>query len=216
MINLEVEIEARTFAGKVSGNHLSGAGDGMLVQVEFSTGFPYLQIGRVVQTVFKNPNYNSAYRANGRIMSQTLGEGRIDCEFLFGPDDLTRVDAMLNQRGSLRVRPSMAMPVTAHLNADIDAAVHDISSGGVALLVSEHDQNSLLGWEIRFRLDVPDCPPGIEMAGIVRQRKLVGSMVFYGVSFDEKKTVGFVRKQEFIQAYVMRRQHELLRERAAR
>jgi len=201
--------------GAVTDTHLLDEAGARLL-ADFDPALPTLPIGERLDTELTAPNARTPVRLAGRLVSQEQRHASVRCCLAYGVVHMRIIRSLMDLRRAVRVSPSPSLPVTARVAAGIGVQVYDISTGGVALLLSEEDQGRLDSWTIQLGLSLPGAGHELDLHGKVRVRRLCGAAILYGIAFDENLTLDFAAKQDLIHKYVMRRQAEMLREHAER
>jgi hypothetical protein len=215
--NLIVSLQAqgRTFAGPAGEVWISA--EGVEIRVAFEGEMPVLPIGGTIATSLSADQGSKATtEAEARLSYQGRHGDRIECALLFSMQRMTRILGLLNLRQSVRVRPGAQAPVLVRLPGDPPVEVHDISTSGLSLLVSEDVQERLEGWTLHMRIRLPEAEDDLELVGQVMHRKLKGAAILYGIRFDPELTRGLSQIEDALHGYVMSRQNDLMRERAQR
>ena len=182
--------------------------EGVWATVAFANDFPALPIGDPLAFEVQGP---AAVEFEGVVVFQGRIDGGNCCQLLVSAEAIPHLNPRENARDRVRVRPSASEPVVVHWG-NVELAVHDISSGGIALLIPAERQRELPGVErMRLSLTLPRGGEALELVGKLIHRRLAGSDVVYGIQFDEAATPGFDLKEPLIREYVMGRQLELTR-----
>src|SRR5207253_1244485 len=109
---------------------------------------PKLTVGDEVELRFEAESRSNAVRVHGRVMSAKIGLSgvRYGLQFLRVADIHAQLDSFyarwFNRRKDVRVLPDLAHELRARLTClgvDLDICIHDISMGGMGLLVSAGD-----------------------------------------------------------------------------
>ncbi len=188
-----------------------------------------LEVEQQVDLVFTSPKLQASVALQGIIRSRReLDDGRLRYGLRFEPSghlqtllesELFRV---FNQRGAYRVELEESEPIDVQMRAvesdsgevAADAAtarLKDISATGMGILV-DRDVNvrfegaALL--ELSFTL--PDVRNELRVVAYVRNRRPIEDLYCYGLEFDEQRSNRFVKQQDDILDFVMRRQRQAL------
>ena len=192
--------------------------DGAVAVVDFSSSTePCLRIADHVEIEISGGEFKTPLAVSARVLLRSKDEVRHRLELQL--DNETRMILMppVSRRQAFRVRPAATKPIDAALKTTMgrklaSVVLHDISIGGVSLLVTHEDEFQLSPqWEFLLTIQLPEAKEPIDFVCAVRQRRLVGSQIAYGMEFDAVATQLFGRKQELVRAYVMQRQREILR-----
>lgn len=211
-MELRVTVQGKHFEGPVVESHISK--DAALIKADLPDRLPFMPIGSMIET--RLTHNSSAEESPARIVCLERSAEGLQCTVVYSLDVLPRIRALIYGRRAVRVRPSLTMPLRVKLPERVSVEVYDISTGGIALLVSDELQHLITRWELSLRLFLPGDESEIHLEGNVKQRRLVGSSVLYGIEFDPVRTPRLEAKQELIHQYVMDRQSEALRDRASR
>ena len=193
--------------------------DGIVLRCELPLELRALPIGERLTTRLQRTETSPGMAAEARVLFQGKQDQEMVCELLYGTNLIPIIDSILDPRQGLRVQPKASAPVRAEVVGEAGFAemeVYDLSAGGLSLLVSPEEQHKLTDWKMEVRLSLPRQSLPIELQCQVKHRKLQGSSVQYGMSFDAGATDAFEEKERAILDYIKKREQELLRERTDR
>ncbi len=118
-----------------------------------------------------------------------------------------------NRRAFERVQPDAARPVTARLYSHghrMPGAVHDLTPGGVALLVDHVLAVPLrTGADARVTLCLPTSKRELEGEAFIRQIRRLREQDFIGLEFDLEHPEGFRVHAELVRQYCAERERAL-------
>jgi len=213
VLTLSLIANGQTYRGSVLDTVLSK--EGVEFKVEFPLQLPILPICGEFDSALISPDPPSVAEDRARLVYQERSARSIRCGLMYRLETSKHILSILNGRRAIRVHPSSNSPVIATVSEDIPVIVHDISTSGIALLVSNAEQDRVSSWAVSVRVLIPNQKIRFEMLGHVKIRRLSGAAILNGVQFDDQ-TPAFAEKQEIIRQYVMERQQELLQVRANR
>jgi hypothetical protein len=133
--------------------------------------------------------------------------GRRYCFSLSGSVPRDMLLALANRRTASRVKSRSANSVRAVLlqpESGMQSAVevHDISTDGLSVMIKPALEESLAGtMETLVGLTLPALPPTMYLRAFIRNRRLCGTVVLYGLQFD-RDMAGLSGMQERIAAYM--------------
>lgn len=138
-------------------------------------------------------------------------DGRVRCLFDAGPRRAAPGSA--NTRGSVRIRPSPSAPARMRVeNHDAEFVVRDLSVGGLSLVLPKDAELPLaVGAVGSISLVLPGEPAPLDLVARVRNRRLFGGSILYGLQFEAGATPGFAYKETRLQRYLVRRQQQMIR-----
>ena len=126
-----------------------------------------------------------------------------------------------NRRAAYRVEPAPDCPVEVTLERTsggmrVQAPLLDISAGGMGLRVPAEAESAFAESDrIRVSTSLPGCREPLNLTAIIRNRRLAGAEVHYGLEFDWPGTENRQRQQDAIIAFVMKRQRADLAQKSA-
>jgi len=214
-------VRVRSPLGRESHGRLADirvARDHSLLEVEFEDECaPGLPIGGEVEIALSEASTGKLVWLIGKLVTQNRVDGRHRCHFELATEAKDGIRSMVNRRQAVRVQPGSESPITVSLHPPTGGdpatpSVHDISTAGIAVIVSREDDAKLFahrGLSVIIRLS--EHPEPLELEGSVRVRRLLHSSVLYGIQFEAAKTSDFADKQALIRRYVMERQMTMLR-----
>lgn len=214
MFEISISSGGAEVTGRVTTMNLSG--ESAQFGAKFPADTPVLPIGSALDVVLRTVGADHGTHVTGHLALQARAEDGVHCEVSFSRETAALLRGLVYERRAPRVKPSTREPVVVTIAGAVGVQVHDLSIGGVGLLVSSESQGRISRWTFPMKLRLPGDDDSMKFFGEVRLRRLLGSMVLYGVQFDPDRTRDLEEKQESIQRYVMRRQREVLQERAAR
>lgn len=175
-----------------------------------------LHVAEMVELEFSGPDLTGPLRTEGRLILWERNQERNRCAFQLDARAAMTLFPLNNQRRAVRVTPDPRSSFQLKL-CDLGgkvlslAIVHDISATGVAILVSREDDHLLSSmWTFLLTIELPGQEGSFDMVADVRQRRLLGSAIAYGLEFLEAKTRDYSRKQGLVHDYVMQVQRERL------
>lgn len=136
--------------------------------------------------------------------------------------DVEDLTALFQQRESFRVRTRDIDGIEAQVFSDAEdvftsVELIDLSISGAALVVRESDSPGLVRCRrLMLVLRLPCDERALELDCMIRNRRLVGSSIVYGVEFVTSSEKEWVRRQEVVSSYVIARQRDILKARQAR
>jgi PilZ domain len=169
---------------------LSSGREDLVAMVEFgSEQAPVIRLGERTSLLFRGGGLVSSVETEGLALLRTDDQNR-RC-YAFRLDGVSkRSFPLLGSRRSARVNPKTAKPVRVtvlELPGDVppEVEVHDISATGLSILVEPRLENHLCK-RVLLRLSVllPGDVDVIELAAVIRYRRLFGAALLYGLEID--------------------------------
>ena len=196
---------------------------GSVAYVEFPlSSEPRVQVAEMAHVLFRGGELTKHIEVEARVVAHARDEVRHTCGFQLDQETRMTLCPPTNRRRALRVRTQSREPIDVRL-CSLDgtelsrSVVQDVSACGVGVFVTREEEQRLAGlWEFLVRLELPGVSGFLEFRSTVRQRRLTGSTILYGIRFDEAGTEKFASKQDHIYTYVMKRQREILESRRGR
>ena len=216
-ISLAVKLLTRKSSPEGEVHDVRFEADGVSLMVELSLADdPLLALGERVMLVFPRSSLAGQLTASGRVIFARRDESSCSYQFQCGLEARTVLTPAINRREAFRVCTNPNAPIDVILGeaaggARMEALLHDISVTGLSVLVPEENESDLHTlWRLGFSFKLPVVDEVLDFTGTVRYRRLMGSVVFYGIKFNEETTPDFARKQRIIEAYIAERQSETL------
>lgn len=174
--------------------------DGVLALVEFSSDqAPALCLGEKTKLTFRGA---STVEADACTVLRTDQQAQRHYSFRLEKVSNQMLRLLADRRGSVRHRPSASRPVRVRvLDVPVEVGVHDISATGLSILVEPPLEKELVN-QVRLRLSIMLPEKGsIEVAAMIRHRRLFGSAILYGLEFDGQLP-DFMRAQGRLLSYL--------------
>ncbi|MBK7875418.1 MAG: PilZ domain-containing protein [Planctomycetes bacterium] len=193
--------------------------DHHVVSVEFPRqGAPLIPIARQAVVAFSSADLDKPLSARSRVIYRRDEPDLLHYEFQFSAIDGETLNAVFRRRTAARVKPPEVVGVTIRAGYDdtspgTSSVLNDISLTGLSISLGSqgetmlHDKERLL---ISFKLPNQDKP--IEVIGIVRYRRMAGTMIRYGIEYDPKGTRDYGSQEERIAAYMVKRKIETVQQ----
>ncbi len=186
----------------------------VLLDVPPSEGFA-VAVGETAMLLLYGADPNISIQVRGKVVFQSKSGSAIRYQFRLDDHGTRHLNNLVERRRSVRVRPDPYAPVDLIFQDEDGAAcvhgfVRDVSDTGISVLVDPQEEQLLFSaWKLRLSVCLPGEDVPVEVVGIVRYRKLTGSVIQYGIEFDPEETAEFAHQQERLTAYVSSRQNAL-------
>ncbi|MFO1010783.1 MAG: PilZ domain-containing protein [Planctomycetota bacterium] len=189
--------------------------DHHVVTVEFPRqGAPMIPIARQAVVGFSSADLEKPLTARSRVIFRRDESDKLVYEFQFSAIDGETLNAVFRRRTAARVKPPEVVGVTVRTGYDDASAgtssvLNDVSLTGLSISLGSqgetllHDKERLL---LSFKLPGQDKP--IELVGIVRYRRMAGTMIRYGIEYDPKGTRDYSSQEERLASYMVKRKIE--------
>jgi len=178
----------------------------ILASVEFPADqAPSLPMGTRNELEFRGGGLDIPLRAEARAVLRT-DDAALRCYCFRGRITRSTLLKLKDRRGSARIRPPASQPVRVKvldLGEDSpEVLLHDMSTTGVSILVEiELEKHLCTRLRLRLAVRLPGEEKHIEMNTTVRQRRVVGPAVLYGLEIDGQ-IPDFMRAQDRFLMYV--------------
>ena len=190
-----------------------------VLEVEFAAdGCPSIGITERVRLTLHGEDLPRPFTVHPRVISWSSSNGAFRYEFRLGLEEAKPLAILFNPRAAFRVLPALHPIVEVEIRGigqpeAVQATLKDVSVSGISVLVSVEEERQKLfqSRKVKLVLDLPGVNDKLSMIGNVRYRRLVGSLIRYGIEFDHA-TPGFTQKQQKLSEYVVRRQVEQIRD----
>lgn len=196
---------------------------------------PSLPLGQHATLAFRSPRFQKPVEIKAVAFSRIESEAARGYGFRFErtPEleaTLQSIFSLVNQRHAHRVRPRMTESIAVILGfapgeeasvprAGVRSAkglLRDISLSGLGLAVPAEVEISFANVEIvSVAPQLPGASGSLPLVGWIRNRRFDERQVTYGIEFDAERSEDYDARHKEIVEYVMRRQREQLRVRAA-
>jgi|GEM_PF-1817752 len=213
MFSISIDVDGQAQTGRVLNTKVSR--EGADLETSFESQLPMLPVGGLFRCSVTSSEGGDVFDLTARLVLQAPRGDEVRCVFACQLEDSPQLISLMNQRRSVRIRPSATLPVRAELPTGAQVAVFDLSATGISLLVAEEALQPNERWRTRVTLTLPTCDEPFDMDCHIRVRKLSGAAVLYGLEFDHRSP-DFEAKLEQVEQYLFRRQAEILQERARR
>ncbi len=212
-----IEVEVLPTPGATARGTLQGI-DPESVRVRFANAqAPALCIARGAELRFYSKPGQAPFSVRASTCFRSDGEGQREYGFSFPDRDTVRKHLMpylfgaQNRRSFVRVRPALGSPIQVALEARANSSrltgkLIDISEGGMAVQIRPDDEDAFVDvvrGAVEFRLPGETVQ---RMAVLIRQRRLVGTTVQFGLSFEADESRLFEEQRRAIWKYVFERQ----------
>lgn len=193
--------------------------DHHVVTVEFARkGAPVIPIARQATLSFSSADLQKPLSARSRVIVRRDDDEKICYDFQFHPIDGETLNAVFRRRTAARVKPPEVVAVTAKTSYDdksagVSALLNDVSLTGLSISMGCQGEAQLCNHDrvlLSFRL--PGVDTAIELVGFVRYRRMAGTMIRYGVEFDNAATKNYAQQEERIAAYMVKRKAEAVQQ----
>jgi c-di-GMP-binding flagellar brake protein YcgR len=124
---------------------------------------------------------------------------------------------LFNRRSAYRVTPNERAPIDVIMEdhqggAPVHARAVDISASGLGVRAPIEAEGTFVSIDhIGMTISLPGRPQPVVLRGIIRNRRLAGHEIRYGIEFDFERSRNTKREQHAVAEYVMIRQREMLR-----
>ncbi len=196
------------------------------VTVEFPRDrAPTLAIARQTAVAFSSADLATPLAVRSRVVFRRDEDDKLIYEFQFSPIDGETLNAVFRRRTASRVKPAEVVAVMARIpNQDltpgVSAMLNDISLTGLSLSMGSQGEMQLCSHDrLHLSFKLPNIDQAIELIGLVRYRRMYGTMIRYGIEYDVAATHEYATQEERIAAYMVKRKiesvHNSLGQRAA-
>ncbi len=158
---------------------------------------------------------------HGRVLS--AGQDEHGRHYLFELSAQGEETLLARSRQAFRVRPIARSPIHVTLHGQqsqhtATGTMEDISLSGIGILLALAAEQKLYSdWSVDLSFPLPGDPAPVELAGLVRHRRMHGGQIRYGIEFDAQRSPDFRAQTQKVNAYVLQRQRETMQQlRAAR
>jgi hypothetical protein len=215
-LQARVEVDGRSVAeGRVIDVEKS------VLEVEFLEGSdPTLGITERVKLTLVGDDLPRPFTVHPRVISWSTSNAGSRYEFRLGLEEAKPLAILFNPRAAFRVLPALHPIIEVEVQGigqaqSVMATLKDISVSGISVLVSidEERQKLFRSRKVKLGLELPGVDDRLSLIGTVRYRRLVGSLIRYGIEFDPAATPSFTQKQQKLSEYVVQRQIEQIRDR---
>lgn len=199
---------------------VTAAGAGVRVEGEAARA---LEVGQEVNLAFHGGPFSAPITVAAQVQHCTEERGgACRCGFRFlQPQQLDgslppALRSYFNRRKDVRVQPAADELISVVLSSDkgpsIEAWLVDLSllGAGVALKTAV-EPSFAASPAVNISIALPGTGQPVEMVGVIRNRRLVGGCIRYGMEFDPEATPGFTRHQDAIGRWMLGRQVAFLR-----
>jgi len=215
-----VQASVRTAEGDlITGDPVNASVDGAALRFAMPaadrTAGPVFEIGQQVELQFAVPPRRAPVLLAATVIHRIEEEGARQYGFQFS--NRSQLESQLapalyrffNRRTSERVRPAVDAPIAVTLHvlpggSVVETQLHDISAGGLGLRAPLAAETALAAAErARALLSLPGHEIRLDLVVEIRNRRLAGAEVQYGVTYDLAQTRDAQRQLETITAFVM-------------
>jgi hypothetical protein len=218
----EASVKLETQAGELfQGKALDVRSEGheVLLLTEFPASVaPLLQLGAKTRLTLSGASLPTAIRAEGSVTFRRDDDDRRAYHFLLEEHARRPIALLVNRRKAIRVRPTTMKPVVVTVafgpeDAGFQAAVHDVSSTGISIGIHSSLEASLYSVsKLWLTIELPEERHPIPLVGRIRNRRLTGSTLVYGLEFEQEDKVDFLVRQDQILRFVLKRYSEETRQ----
>jgi hypothetical protein len=191
-----------------------------VLEVEFPEGNdPALGITERVKLTLVGEDLPRPFTVHPRVVSWSTSSAGSRYELQLGLEEAKPLAILFNPRAAFRVLPTLHPIIEVEVQGigqaqTVMATLKDISVSGISVLVSIEEERRTLfrSRKVKLGLELPGVDDRLSLIGSTRYRRLVGSMIRYGIEFDSNATPDFTQKQQKVSEYVVRRQIEQIRD----
>ncbi|MBI5363494.1 MAG: PilZ domain-containing protein [Planctomycetes bacterium] len=189
--------------------------DHHVVTVEFQRqGAPLIAIARQAVVAFSSADLEKPLSARSRVIYRRDDADTLTYEFQFSAIDGETLNAVFRRRTAARVKPPEVVGVTVRSGYDdktpgINAVLNDLSLTGMSISLGSQGEIQLCSAEkllVSFKL--PGQEKSIDLVATVRYRRMAGTMIRFGIEYDNKATKDWSGQEERIAAYMVKRKIE--------
>lgn len=193
------------------------------ITVEFDENqAPPVGITEVVNLEITVPTAGRPVSFSARAISRSDQPKKTSYAFEPIDGDAEDLTPLFQRRESFRVRTREVDGIEAQVFSDSEdvftpVELLDLSITGAAMVVRESDSPGLVRCKrLMLVLRLPCDERALELDCIIRNRRLVGSSIVYGVEFVTSSEKEWLRRQEVVSSYVIERQRDILKARQAK
>lgn len=189
--------------------------DHHVVAVEFQRqGAPLIAIARQAVVAFSSADLEKPLSARSRVIYRRDDADTLLYEFQFSAIDGETLNAVFRRRTAARVKPPEVVGVTLRTGYDdkspgISAVLNDLSLTGLSVSLGSQGEIQLCSAaKLLVSFKLPGQEQCIELVGTVRYRRMAGTMIRFGIEYDNKATNGWSEQEARIAAYMVKRKIE--------